>query len=54
MLLGTKPLPTIQETLVWREESRKKVMIESQTSWPIPEGSTLAVCGPQLNNNDNQ
>ena len=54
-VMGTKPLPNLREAFseVRREESRKKVMMGSQNSAPILEGSAFATRGPP-NNNDSQ
>ena len=55
-ILGTKPLPNIQEvnSEVCQEKSRKKVMFGSQISQLVIEGSTLAARGPLNPSNDNQ
>ena len=55
-VMGTKPLLNLREAFseVRREESRKKVMMGSQNSASILEGSALATRGPPTNNNDSQ
>ena len=55
-ILGTKPLPNIREVAleVRQEESRKKVMVGSQTNQPLTEGSTLVTRGPLNLSNDNR
>ena len=51
--MGTKPLPSIREAFseVYREESRKKVMMGSQNSALSIEGSALAAREPPANTN---
>lgn len=55
-ILGSKPLLNIREAFseVWREESRKKIMMGSQDSVTNPESSALAVRGNPFNNNDHK
>ena len=54
-ILGTKPLPNIREAFseVRREESRKKVMMGSQTTSTVTESSALAAHGTQYQPSDN-
>lgn len=42
-LMGTKPLPSCRETLfeVHQEKSRKKLMMGTQDTTPMSEGSAL-------------
>ncbi|XP_073119738.1 uncharacterized protein [Henckelia pumila] len=50
-IMGTKPLLKIREAFseVRREESRKKVMMGTQSPAPLLEGSALAARGPSPN-----
>ena len=55
-ILGTKPLPNIREAFskVCKEESRKKVMMGSQTTSTVTESSALAAHGTQYQPSDNR
>ncbi|KAL5851107.1 hypothetical protein ACOSQ3_006225 [Xanthoceras sorbifolium] len=52
-ILSTKPLPTLRDSEVRREESRNKVMLGTRsTNLTAGEGSALAVRGPQVHHAD--
>ena len=55
-ILGFKPLPSVREVFseIRREESRRKVMLGTQTSSKNLENLALATRGTQSNNNNNQ